>query len=190
VPWERPGACLVERVRVTLLLDVMGLWPATQVRDVPLGQPIARGPHIERSDSRRARRPDEMAALRLYRVGDRPSRVHWAATARTGTLHVRTDDDRGGEVVIVVDQADAATTGDDKWLGAAGAAIVDFLEAGASVRVVTRERRPSSFGGDDTMVVDALCRHRDDVVRRLAGVAPGPALWHEADVRFGPGGTR
>jgi uncharacterized protein (DUF58 family) len=90
----------------------------------------------------RAWRPagDELADLRDYRQGDRMSRLHWPALARTGELVVRDFvEPLGARVPLLIDlQPDREDPdGSERAIGAAARVGLDILAAGYDVEVRT-----------------------------------------------------
>lgn len=171
LPWSAAGACVIRSVTVTLEAGSVGLWPARRTRTLKLPSPVYRGPALVEPPVRPVTRPNEISNLRDYRPGDRSSRVHWAATARTGTLQVRAEDRAGADVVVVVDEGPGPRTSDDAWLRLAGGYISAQQRSGTPVRLVTRQD-----DGTGERIVDAYVRDTDDLLRRLAAVAPGPPI--------------
>ena len=112
-----------------------------------------------------SRRPaTDDAALREYLPGDDLRRVHWASSARRGSLVVRQDERaarRPVSVLLELSPRDEVT----EWIISAGASIVVALaEAGHSVRLL-------GGGGHAVGDTDALLDHAVDLVRPVDDAA-------------------
>jgi uncharacterized protein (DUF58 family) len=103
----------------------------------------------------RARRPGEggeLAGVRRYGPGDRPRRIDWRVTLRTGDLHVaHTYSDRDAEVVVLLDVLyEAGESGGihgtssvvDTTVRAAAAIAEHYLRQGDRVALVEYSGRP------------------------------------------------
>ncbi len=143
---------------------------------------------------------EELTRLREYVPGDRLSRVSWPTTAHTGRLHVRAEDVDPAETIVVVDCGTTASEAETALRFAAGV-VTRLLDAGGTVRLITRTLRPSFYrdvadrllsapgrspdsvvdemaaaaGGADA-VVDSWVTTREDMIRRLALAELGPPL--------------
>ncbi len=94
----------------------------------------------------------EPYALRAYRPGDPPTRIHWKATARQGRLVSREDAwERGGRLVVLLDAGRAMASLDgaqsklDHALAAALALVRIALSRGDRVTVLAFSSRPERF---------------------------------------------
>ncbi|WNM23358.1 DUF58 domain-containing protein [Demequina capsici] len=108
--------------------------------------PAAGGSRIDGLEqiSRGARRASaDDAAVREYRHGDDPRRVHWPSTARRGSLVVRADEHAGRPPAVVL--ADLPPAGDDleTAVGATASVALAVLADGHAVRLVVPGREPS-----------------------------------------------
>lgn len=100
----------------------------------------------------------EPYALREYRPGDPPARVHWKATARRGRLVVREDTwERGARVVVLLDAARAMASRD--------AARSKLDHALAAALALTRV----AVGRGDRVTLVAFSERVERVVRVHAG---------------------
>ncbi|GAA5032057.1 DUF58 domain-containing protein [Microbacterium fluvii] len=111
------------QVRVT---DSWGMWAATtRIRGENLAVAVARDapgrgdtlPHpigiAGLHHSPRLGDGSALADIRLFRAGDRLSRINWPVTARTGGLHTNaTHAERDTDVLVVLDTLSDATTAD------------------------------------------------------------------------------
>ncbi|HUK72790.1 MAG TPA: DUF58 domain-containing protein [Streptosporangiaceae bacterium] len=125
----------------------------------------------------------EFAGTRPFGPGDRPRRINWRASLRTGDLHVNaTRTDRAAEVLVVIDSLHN--------VGAPGSAILDvavrlaagitehYLAAGDTVGLV-------EYGGENRTLEPAagrsqLARAREwllDVSPPLSAAAPAATGW-------------
>lgn len=113
-------------------------------------------------------RSDEFFALRQYRSGDDLRQVHWASSARTGDLMIRSDQTvRKGRVTVVVDLRAGVHDADspDAALGAAASLADAAVRAGAPVRVLTTDGVDSGEGLSPAhvgLVLDLLASLRVD----------------------------
>ncbi len=113
----------------------------------------------------------EYLGIREYRPGDSPRHVHWASTARTGTIMVRElEEERSRRVAIVVDTltdvGEEGTPLDACCTAAASIARVAFAE-GHGMRMIAAGPGRSVDVSDD---VDEGSLHR-----RLAAIQPDGA---------------
>jgi len=143
--WRGPlgGPVLVAVRPVVCPLD-RAAWSASAEADQPA------------AGSRRPAADD--AALREYLPGDDLRRVHWASSARRGTLVVRQDERaarRPVSVLLELSPLDEVT----EWTISAGASIIVALaDAGHAVRLL-------AGGGHATGDADTLLDHSVDLVR-------------------------
>lgn len=102
---------------------------------------------------------DEFYALRPYVVGDELRRVNWRATARTGELMVRTDEQpRTARTTVVLDRRSAAYSADgfERAVSAALSALHAGWNPNDSLRLVTTEPTVMTevYGFHDLDLVD------------------------------------
>lgn len=134
-------------------------------------QPDAAGDFGETA-SRRAGWGHELHALRAFRHGDDPRRVHWKQTARTGGLiFMERESEENRRLSILVDNgvgelgAEAAQRF-ERLVSEAATAAADALARGYEVELVTRGRRLAFAAGR---------RQRYAVLEALALLEPAPA---------------
>lgn len=142
------GPCLVEAT------DPLGL--ARQVRrgtsaaTLIVHPPIERlrpprvGPGSDRAPGRNLPIPgstnEEFAALREYSPGDDIRRLHWASSARLGTLMIREDQvERRGLLVVLLDLRRSmwSSTSLERAVSVAASVTTAALDAGLAVRLLT-----------------------------------------------------
>lgn len=197
-----PGSQTVIRYRMSgsVLGFVISRREAVQL----LGQRIAQAPpaHEGRIPSVVSERVEELERLRPYTAGDRPNRVNWNATARTGELHVRDDMMVADEVVIVAEIGVHDVTVDMSARVRTVAAMTrlaveEAWRGGCSVRLVTRHTSEaavrhhalaqasaidSAFGQGtkrrqfEGTIRDEYVADLDELIERLAGLAHGPDI--------------
>jgi uncharacterized protein (DUF58 family) len=110
----------------------------------------------------------ELRAVREYRHGDGPRRVHWPATAHATTLMVReTDDGAGTPVVVRADLPADPAAAEERAEQVLGTVVV-LLRAGARVELETTEA-----GGRRIL---AAVADRRAAGRRLARAVSQPPL--------------
>lgn len=141
---------------------------------------------------------EDLSILREYVPGDRMSRVNWAATARTTTLHVRDVGGSDDEIVIVLVICPVANTySREALIAAITLALVEtrslgeqILALGRPLRLVTTEapetqaklaqaqartiqpKLPAPGQADHFIVVDAAVTDDYELLRRLAITEP------------------
>ncbi|HKH88408.1 MAG TPA: DUF58 domain-containing protein [Acidimicrobiales bacterium] len=107
----------------------------------------------------------DLRGVRAYRHGDSRRRVHWRATAHTGTLMVReTEEQPDSPVRVIADLSEDATVAERQASDALGA-VVDLLASGKRVVLETVEH-----GGR----VSAVVSDRRQAGRRLAHAGTNP----------------
>lgn len=147
-------------------------------------------------------RVEELERLRPYTPGDRPNRVNWNATARTGELHVRDDLTVADEVLIVVELGDHDVAVDMRErvrtvAAMARLAVEEAWRAGCSVRLVTRHASEGGLAHRALLQASALdpafgpvtkewrfvghvrddyVADLDELIDRLAGLSNGPDI--------------
>ena len=135
--------------------------------------------------SRRAGWGHELHALRAFRQGDDPRRVHWKQSARTGGLiFMERESEENRRLSILLDNGvgeldGAAGQRFERLVSEAATAADDYLARGHAVELVTRSRRVPFGAGR---------RHRWAVLEELALLAPAPrsaAPLHGSDPRAG-----
>jgi uncharacterized protein (DUF58 family) len=155
---RRADVALPEPVHVApALVVVPGLeYPAARVRS-----------RVESRQHVRARQTGEVTrGVRAWEPGDGRRRVHWPATARTGSLMARDlDEPVGDEVVVVVDLGPVPWRGAEHTAGIALWVVGDVLALGRRVDLVTREA---------TGLVRGPVADRAAAGRRLAAAVTGP----------------
>lgn len=139
----------------TLVTDSFGLAhvrrssaPDTSLLVLPAIEAIAPPPrpggdqaaHPDRTAGRLSPAGDEFSALRAYEVGDDLRKVHWASTARTGELQVRTEQmPEHGYSTVLLDvrrsSADAATF--ERMVSAAASLATALFDRGDLVQLAT-----------------------------------------------------
>lgn len=135
-----------------------------------------------------ALRGEEDQAIRDYREGDDLRRIHWPATARTGSLMVRQEDRPAQRrSVILFDNRRAAHSGSSfEWFVSMAASIgAHAAAAGYAVHLLTPD-----------VTVDARVRSDDalpDLVATLARIVPSrddgfPSVLHAASSSASTGG--
>jgi uncharacterized protein (DUF58 family) len=142
-----------------LLVSSMASSDGTTVRVQPAVPPFRADQTMPRLSAlvgvHRSRRPGEggeFAGVRRYGPGDRPRRIDWRVTLRTGELHVaHTYSDRDAEVVVLLDVLQEAgrsggLTGPasvvDTSVRAAAAIAEHYLRQGDRVGLVEYSGRP------------------------------------------------
>ncbi len=106
--------------------------------------------------------PDD-AALRDYRPGDDPRRVHWRSTARLGELVVRQDERAGRRPATVL--LDLPTSHDAlEWTITTGVSIaIALVDAGHQVRMLAGESSPTRHRTDG-IAIESLLDQAVDLV--------------------------
>ena len=103
---------------------------------------------------------DDDVAVRDYRHGDELRRVHWRATAKTGALMVRREEQPWeSRATVVLDDRPVAHVGDSAYTGTFERAVevaasvgLHLSRRGYSVRLMTEGREVSAPGGGDGSV--------------------------------------
>lgn len=153
---------------VTVLPQVGGVTPAAALT----GKGLAPGAHLARSLGE----GEEPAGVRELRAGDRLARIHWAASARTGTLQVReTYAQRDTDVRVLVDATGDLPGGQgdgslDRSVRAAALVARQVLAGGDRVglQVLGSAGRPVPVSGGARQ----LRRVETALARMVAGSAP------------------
>jgi len=137
-----------------LLISAMVTADASRIRVNPVVAPFRADETMPRLTAmvgvHAAKRPGEggaFAGIRRYGPGDRPRRIDWRVTLRTGELHVaHTFSDRDAEVVILLDvlydAGNAAASVLDTTVRAAAAIAEHYLRQGDRVGLVEYSGRP------------------------------------------------
>ena len=111
----------------------------------------------------------ELHALRAFRQGDDPRRIHWKQTARTGGLiFMERESEENRRLSILLDNAAGDLEGEaaprfERLVSEAATAADDYLARGHEVELVTRDRRVPFAGGR---------RQRFAILEALALVGP------------------
>ncbi len=120
--------------------------------------------------SRRAGWGHELHALRNFRQGDDPRRIHWKQTARTGGLiYMERESEENRRLSILLDNGVGPLAGEaaeerfERLVSEAATAADDYLARGHEVELVTRDR---------TVPFAAGRRQRHAVLEALALVQP------------------
>ncbi len=109
----------------------IAVWPHVVELEVP-GGGLSSDPDTA---ARGARTPSaDDAALRAYRPGDDLRRVHWASSAKRGTILVRTDERSGKRPVTVLLDLPADDAGVEWSISLAASIALAMLRAGHPVR--------------------------------------------------------
>jgi uncharacterized protein (DUF58 family) len=126
----------------------------------------------------------ELHALRGFRQGDDPRRIHWKQTARTGRMiFMERETEQSRRLAILFDNGVGALEGDEavmrfeRLVSEAATTAVDHLARGTEVELVTRDLRVPFGGGR---------RQRYAVLEALALVAPvarGGSALRQSDPR-------
>lgn len=166
----------------------------TPTRVAAIGQPYDGVMDAKPSD-----RAVELERLRDYVPGDRPSHIHWMASAKTGQLRVRDDLWQQDEMVIVIEVEGKGPLGLEGSSvgfisGLARLAIQHGWEAGLLVRVISMHDTNdkllalaetvarnvdagillSDFRGRPSAILrDEYVSDEGDMVERIAGIGPG-----------------
>lgn len=192
VVWVPDAIGLVTHLELQVETFHLGLAPQYRTAVTRLPKSVACIPSKSGREPLPPSSPSKSERLRLYLPGDRPNRIDWRATARTGQLHSRATALANEEITIVVD------LGQDSLPAAARSACLqaaaDFgraaLRAGQTLRLVDRELSTSAEAlwphGLETRVIDRLCTEAE-LLRRLARVTPGPPFPRPSDAEvFSP----
>ena len=128
--------------------------------------------------------PTRLAGVRPFVTGDTVRRIHWGATARTGTLQVRRDDPTAGRRLWIV--VDVETAPDDRWwsagdtdvhetLAIVGASLAAWaIRSGTSVGLSANGRTAGS-AHDLWVPCAGNPRHLARVLDALARLRPWPS---------------
>lgn len=140
--------------------------------------------------------PSRLAGVRQYIPGDSQRRVHWGASARTGTLQVRRDEPTGGRRLWVI--VDVETAPEDRWWAAGDtdtqetvvlvcASLATWaMNAGVAVGMSANGRSAGS-SGDMSIPCGTHPRHQSRILDGLARLRPWPSrLLREAMVLAAP----
>ena len=140
--------------------------------------------------------PSRLAGVREYIPGDSQRRVHWGASARTGTLQVRRDEPTGGRRLWVI--VDVETAPEDRWWAAgdtdaqetvvmvAASLATWAMNAGVAVGMSANGRSAGS-SGDLSIPCGTHPRHQTRILDGLARLRPWPSrLLREAMVLAAP----
>lgn len=136
--------------------------------DVPAPPPGARRGHVG-ADERVEHGGTDLVGIREYVAGDDLRRLHWATSARTGTLMVREDADPAEpRLTVLLDDRASAWAGDgfEEGVELAASLAAAALRAGAPVRWATAGgtvvadvgTRVGGAGGREAAVADLLDR--------------------------------
>lgn len=96
--------------------------------------------HPDRSAGRLSPSGDEFSALRSYEVGDDLRKVHWASTARTGELLVRTEQmpEHGHSTVLLdIRRSSAGPETFERMVSAAASLVTALYDRGDIVQMAT-----------------------------------------------------
>jgi uncharacterized protein (DUF58 family) len=137
---------------------------------------------------------DELSGLRPYAPGDRLTRLHWPALARSGELVVREFvEPQAGSLSLLVDVRSAAHTAEsiEDTISRAAGLGVDALERGLTVELCasTGDRvviAPNAVGRQTLLRALALLGPADAppaVVRRWGDRPTGGAVWATSNLR-------
>jgi len=156
------------------------------VRGLPAG--VRRG-HVG-AEERVERGGTDLMALREYVPGDDLRRVHWATSARSGTLMVREDADPARPyLTVLLDDRAASYTGDqfEDAVEAAASLISAVLTAGHPVRLLSVAGRldvdvPAAPAGMVAAGADEPLRALADVQPVADRSAPAPVPVRDLDV--------
>jgi len=140
--------------------------------------------------ARWARETTQIDGVREYIPGDRLSRIHWNATARTGEWKSKEFEKEAlPRIVLVLDCEKAAyRTSEAFELAVSAAASLAELVAHRKMPLglVTTGKRPGLFGADRMPAPrDAVMRHLVEV--EADGIRPLGRMVVEASSKFGPG---
>jgi uncharacterized protein (DUF58 family) len=120
--------------------------------------------------SRRSGWGHELHALRVFRQGDDPRRIHWKQTARTGNLiYMERETEESRRLAILLDNGvsaladEAAEQRFERLVSEAATAADDYLARGHEVELITRDRTVPFASGR---------RQRYAVLEALALIAP------------------
>jgi len=140
--------------------------------------------------------PSRLAGVREYIPGDSLRRVHWGASARSGTLQVRRDEPTGGRRLWVI--VDVETAPEDRWWAAgdtdaqetvvmvAASLATWAMNAGVAVGISANGRSAGS-SGDMSIPCGTHPRHQTRILDGLARLRPWPSrLLREAMVLASP----
>lgn len=112
--------------------------------------------------TRRAGPGDEFFALRPYKDGDDPRRVHWRRSARSGRWVVReTESEASRQVILVLALASGAAVGEvEEAIAWTGSLAEDLLEAGHAVGLSApgSALAPAPGGRQRLAILSALAR--------------------------------
>jgi len=164
---EDPFRLIVRRVALTPPAHVV-VYPVPVDSDRPV-TPGHRTSHRERRSSVATRRlsGDELSGLRPYAPGDRLTRLHWPALARSGDLMVREFvEPELASLTLLVDVRPSVHAGDslESTVSRAAALGITSLEQGVTVELCT------SVG--DRVVVAPDVAGKQTLLRALAMVGP------------------
>ena len=158
------------------------------VRGVPPG---ARRGHIS-GDERVARGGTDLVALREYLPGDDLRRLHWATSARTGTLMVRDDADPSqAQLTVLLDDRAASYGADQEFEDAvdvAAALTASASAAGHPVRLRTLTGRvdvmhTGASAGSGRPAPELLAALADVALVRADQATPaGPSALYDLDI--------
>ena len=171
---------------VDVRVSAMGLVDRVRSVDAGFVRPLFVAPDIIPPKNSQASIPDDLTTSRRYEWGDRPSRINWAATARTGEMMVRSQGVDHDGLTIVVDLSRLVSLDDpavvDDHLGRSAGLVIDAMESGREVMLVTNELSDAEIAdlmaGDEPgphpgRLVERSVIDRSDVLLRLARSVPG-----------------
>lgn len=132
----------------------VAVWPATVDLELPPGVLVSEPERVALG----ARSPStDDAALRDYREGDDLRRVHWASTARRGTILVRSDERAGMRPATVLLDLPGRSPDVTEWTVSAATSIgLALIGAGHPVRLLGARRPPLPGVEED---LDVRSRH-------------------------------
>jgi len=120
----------------------IAVWPYVVELEIPPGG-LSSDPDTAASGARTPSADD--ASLRVYRPGDDLRRVHWASSAKRGTMLVRNDERSGKRPVTVVLDLPSDDVGVEWSISLAASIALAMLRAGHPVRFLPTGA-PSSTG--------------------------------------------
>ena len=165
----------VWRVPVT---DELEIWPATVSLPEPSALPAGFGSAWARSRPAFAEGED-LRGVRPWLPGDRPSRIHWRTTARTGAWYVKLLEPSSLAVLTVAVDEPAAFSRESFELAlAVAASIIRFaaeraLPVGLSLRATPAQFPPEPGLGHADRLMRALAEARWEPEAAEAGGHPG-----------------